>query len=157
MEITVRDKNGTVLAKAAHPEEVSLCLDHQWNDGDAVEITAPPCSHLWARMNAAIPEGEIYCPGHELWFDDDYVPQSKLEEFIINKLSGVEPIDYAQLAEMAREIAKDEILDSTSEIDFDELIDQMSIEITPETTLREICKNAMVTALIVAHNLIVNA
>lgn len=114
-------------------------------------------THFYDKDGKYRCEGEIYCPGHELWFDDDYVPKSKVEEFVINKLSGVEPIDYAQFAEMVREIAKDEIIDSVSEIDIDELIDQMLIEITPETTLREICKNAMGTALIVAHNLTVNA
>ena len=68
MEITVRDKDGNILAGAAHPEEVLLCLDHQWDEGDIVEITAPPFSHLWVRMNAAIPEGEVYCPsGHMIW------------------------------------------------------------------------------------------
>ena len=68
MEITVRDKDGNVLAGATHPEEVLLCLDHQWEEGDDVEIIAPPLSHLWVRMNAAIPEGEIYCPsGRMIW------------------------------------------------------------------------------------------
>lgn len=62
MEIIVRSKDGTVLAEAAHPTEVMLWLDHRWEAGDTVVISAPPYSHLWLRMNAGIPEGEVYCP-----------------------------------------------------------------------------------------------
>ena len=54
---------GNLLARAAHSDEVLLALDRQWAEGDRVEITAPPHSHLWLRMGAAIPEGEVYCPG----------------------------------------------------------------------------------------------
>ena len=61
MKITVRDSGGRILGEAAHPDETLLCLDHVWEEGDRVEITAPPESHLWLRLNAAIPEGEVYC------------------------------------------------------------------------------------------------
>jgi len=68
MEMLVKDSAGNVLAHAVHPDEVLLCLDHQWAEGDRVEITAPPHAHLWLRMGAAIPEGEVYCPtGHMTW------------------------------------------------------------------------------------------
>ena len=68
MEIIVKDGEGNVLARAAHSDEVLLALDHQWAEGDLVEITAPPHSHLWLRMGAAIPEGEVYCPdGRMTW------------------------------------------------------------------------------------------
>ena len=63
MEMIVKDDAGNVLASAEHPVETLIALDRQWADGDQVEITAPPHSHLWLRMGAAIPEGEVYCPG----------------------------------------------------------------------------------------------
>ena len=68
MEMIVRDGAGRVLARAEHSHEVLLALDHVWADGDRVEIAAPPRSHLWLRMGAAIPEGEVYCPeGQVTW------------------------------------------------------------------------------------------
>ena len=68
MKMIVKDGAGNVLAQCEHPEEVLLTLDRPWTEGDRVEITAPPHSHLWLRMNAAIPEGEVYCPeGHMAW------------------------------------------------------------------------------------------
>ena len=68
MEITVRGADGAVLGHSSHPEEVLLCLDHLWQEGDTVEITAPPLSHLWVRMGAAVPEGEVFLPdGRLLW------------------------------------------------------------------------------------------
>lgn len=63
MEMIVKDGMGNVLAYTEHPDEVQIALDHQWAEGDRVEVTAPPHSHLWLRMGAAIPEGEAYCPG----------------------------------------------------------------------------------------------
>ena len=68
MEMIVKDGVGNVLAHAAHPEEVLIALDRRWAEGDRVEITAPPHSHLWLRMGAALPEGEVYCPtGRMTW------------------------------------------------------------------------------------------
>ena len=63
MEMIVKDGAGNVMARAEHPAETLIVLDRQWAEGDRVEITAPPHSHLWLRMGAAIPEGEVYCPG----------------------------------------------------------------------------------------------
>ena len=68
MKMTVRDIQGNILASQQHSGEVLLVLDREWAEGDCVEITAPPGSHLWLRMNAAIPEGEVYCPdGRMVW------------------------------------------------------------------------------------------
>ena len=68
MEMIVRDREGDVLARAGHPDEVLLCLDRAWAGGERVEITCPRGAHLWVRMNAAIPEGEVYCPeGRMTW------------------------------------------------------------------------------------------
>ncbi len=68
MEMIVKDGAGKVLARAEHPDEVLIALDHQWDEGDRVEVTAPPHSHLWLRMGTAIPEGEVYCPdGRVTW------------------------------------------------------------------------------------------
>ena len=63
MEMIVKDGAGNVMARAEHPAETLIVLDRQWAEGDRVEITTPPHSHLWLRMGAAIPEGEVYCPG----------------------------------------------------------------------------------------------
>ena len=68
MEMIVKDGAGNVLARAEHPVETLIALDRQWAEGDQVEITAPPHSHLWLRMGVAIPEGEVSCPGgHMTW------------------------------------------------------------------------------------------
>ena len=68
MEMIVKDGMGNVLARTEHPDEVQIALNHRWAEGDRVEITAPPHSHLWLRMGATIPEGEVYCPGgHVTW------------------------------------------------------------------------------------------
>lgn len=68
MEIIVSDALGRVLSRSAHSEEALLCLDHEWAEGDRVEIAAPPGAHLWLKMNAAIPGGEVYCPeGRMVW------------------------------------------------------------------------------------------
>ncbi|MBQ4227907.1 MAG: carbohydrate-binding protein [Clostridia bacterium] len=68
MRISIIDKNGLVLAGAEHANEVALCLERAWEDGDAVRIEAPKKAHLWLKLGAAIPEGEVYCPdGEMLW------------------------------------------------------------------------------------------
>ena len=66
MELIVYDRAGNELARAGHPGEVLLALDRRWAEGDRVEIQAPEGAHLWLRMNAAIPEGEVYCPGERM-------------------------------------------------------------------------------------------
>ena len=68
MEMIAKDRNGVILARADHPREVQLVLDRIWAEGDRVEINAPAGAHLWLRMNAAIPEGEVFCKdGHMTW------------------------------------------------------------------------------------------
>ena len=68
MELIVKDRAGIILAQAEHAEEIQLCLDHTWDEGDKVEIFAPARSHLRLRLNASIPEGEVFCPdGHLVW------------------------------------------------------------------------------------------
>ena len=68
MELIVKNCSGIILAQAKHAEEIQLCLDHLWEEGDEIELTAPACSHLWLRLGASIPEGEVFCPdGHFVW------------------------------------------------------------------------------------------
>lgn len=68
MEIMIKNSAGDIKKQAVHPSEVLLCLDHQWQDGDTVEISAPPLSHLWVKLNASVPGGEVFCPdGHMTW------------------------------------------------------------------------------------------
>ncbi len=68
MKLTVKDAFGAIVALAEHEEEALLCLDRSWQEGDKVEIDAPARAHLWLRLNASIPDGEVYCPdGHLSW------------------------------------------------------------------------------------------
>lgn len=68
MKLIVRNGEGTILAQAEHAEEVRLCIEHIWDEGDEVEVFAPPMSHIWLGMNASIPEGEVFCPdGYLVW------------------------------------------------------------------------------------------
>jgi len=62
MEMTVRSGSGEVIGRAVHPEHVLLYLDHVWEEGDLIEITAPPGSHLWVHPGISVPGGEVYCP-----------------------------------------------------------------------------------------------
>ena len=56
------------MVRTEHPTEALLSLDHEWTEGDCVEIVAPKEAHLWVRMDAAVPEGEVFCPGGRmLW------------------------------------------------------------------------------------------
>ena len=68
MKIRIIDKNGQVLAQAEHASEAALCMERAWEEGDAVEIQAPENAHLRLKLGAAVPEGEVYCPGGRmLW------------------------------------------------------------------------------------------
>ncbi|MBR7041364.1 MAG: carbohydrate-binding protein [Clostridia bacterium] len=68
MKLTVKDREGTILAQAEHAEEARLCVEHVWDEGDEVEVSAPPMSHIWLGTDASVPEGEVFCPdGHLVW------------------------------------------------------------------------------------------
>ena len=68
MKLIVKNSEGMILAQAEDAQEALLCIDHRWEEGDEVEVLAPPLSHLWLRLNAAISEGEVFCPdGHLTW------------------------------------------------------------------------------------------
>ena len=42
MKLTVKDREGTILAQAEHAEEARLCVEHVWDEGDEEEVSAPP-------------------------------------------------------------------------------------------------------------------
>ena len=68
MTIIVKNTAGEILAQTESEDEALLCLDHAWEEGDTVEVLSSPMSHLWLRLNASVPEGEVFCPdGHMLW------------------------------------------------------------------------------------------
>ena len=60
ISILVRAADGTVLASAGHPEEISLSVDRVWQPGDTVRITG--ARHLRVQMDQALPAGEVYLP-----------------------------------------------------------------------------------------------
>ena len=62
IRITVSDQQNKVVAESFHAETAMLCTDREWTDGDCIEVTTEPGSHLWVRMDAALPEGEVYLP-----------------------------------------------------------------------------------------------
>lgn len=53
------DRQGTVLAQARHPEEVLLCLDRSYEEGDRILIEGE--RHLFVQMDQTLPWGEVYC------------------------------------------------------------------------------------------------
>ena len=62
MDMIVRNSEGLILGKASHPEHLLLYLNHAWQEGDTVEVSASPRSHLWVHMGISVPGGEVYCP-----------------------------------------------------------------------------------------------
>ena len=40
MKLIVRDGEGTILAQAEHAEEVRLCIEHIWDEGDECKCQA---------------------------------------------------------------------------------------------------------------------
>ncbi len=66
IEIKVCDGTGAVIASASHPDAAMLCVDRAWAEGDFIQIDASPGAHLLVRMDAALPEGEVYLPRGEM-------------------------------------------------------------------------------------------
>ena len=68
IRILALDQNNTLIAGTEHADEALLCVDREWQDGDRVEIVSDPGSHLIVRMDATLPEGEVYLPeGRMSW------------------------------------------------------------------------------------------
>ena len=77
INIVALDREGTVIAGACSPadrqedghpacgEQAGLCVDREWQEGDRIRILTDPAgrpAHLTVRMDAALPEGEVYLP-----------------------------------------------------------------------------------------------
>ena len=62
IQISVLDRQNTLIAESSHTDTAMLCLDRAWIDGDRVQIIKEPGSHLAVQMDAALAEGEIYLP-----------------------------------------------------------------------------------------------
>ncbi len=58
--IALKDRAGREIARTCHENEVTLCADREYQEGDHYELTGP--SHLWIRADVALPEGEVYLP-----------------------------------------------------------------------------------------------
>ena len=68
IRIRALDSRNTLIAEAAHADTAMLCVDRKWEDGDRIEITAEPGSHLRTRMDVTLGEGEVYLPdGKMTW------------------------------------------------------------------------------------------
>ena len=68
MKMTVKNALGQELARTESGDECLLCLSRPWEEGDTVEVSCPPKSHLWLRMSASVPQGEVFCPdGRLVW------------------------------------------------------------------------------------------
>ena len=64
--ILVQAADGTVLASAQHPEEVSLSVDRVYRPGDVVRISGG--AHLRVQMDQSLPAGEVFLPeGSMCW------------------------------------------------------------------------------------------
>ena len=59
IQIAVLNQQNKVLAETLHADTAMLSLDRKWVDGDHIEITTEPGSHLSVQMDAALPEGEV--------------------------------------------------------------------------------------------------
>lgn len=62
IRIQILDREDRVIAEASHGDSAMVCADRRWQEGDHIEITAEPGSHLMARMDAALAEGEVFLP-----------------------------------------------------------------------------------------------
>ena len=58
--VLVRSADGTVLASAAHPEEVLLSVDRVYQPGDVILISG--ARNLRVQMDQSLPSGEVYLP-----------------------------------------------------------------------------------------------
>jgi len=74
IQIAVLNQQNKVLAETLHADTAMLSLDRKWMDGDHIEITTEPGSHLSVQMDAALPEGEVYLPDGKMSWS---VPQGE--------------------------------------------------------------------------------
>lgn len=67
IQIIFRDGEGRQLEAVQHVNEALLCINREYQPGDAVEILSDN-KHLWVQMDAAILPGEVYLPeGRMTW------------------------------------------------------------------------------------------
>ena len=68
IQISVLDRQNTVLSETVHPEEACLCLDRVWQEGDRIVLKAPEGSHVDVSIDASMLRGEVYLPeGKMIW------------------------------------------------------------------------------------------
>ena len=64
--VTLKDRNGNLLAQTSHGQEAALCADRIYEKGDFYEITGP--AHLRIQADVALPAGEVFLPeGRMTW------------------------------------------------------------------------------------------
>lgn len=67
IQIIFRDGEGRQQEAVQHVNEALLCINREYQPGDAVEILSDN-KHLWVQMDAAILPGEVYLPeGRMTW------------------------------------------------------------------------------------------
>ena len=62
IRLIASDRNNKLIAEAVHADSAMMCVDRVWEEGDRVEITAEPGSHLIVKMDVTLAEGEVYLP-----------------------------------------------------------------------------------------------
>lgn len=62
IRIEYQNQSGDVLACAEHAQEALLCVDHIYQEGDAIVIRCDQGHHLQVQMDAALPAGMVYLP-----------------------------------------------------------------------------------------------
>lgn len=58
--ITVKNGAGETLAEETHETAADLYLEHEYEDGDRVEIRGD--KHMWVQMDPGLLSGEVYLP-----------------------------------------------------------------------------------------------
>lgn len=74
MELCVTDGRGAVLAQACGDGEAMLCLDREYQPGDAIQVYAWEGAHLRFMPDPAVAESEVYLPAGQLHWP---VPQGE--------------------------------------------------------------------------------
>ena len=66
IQLRVLNQSNALIAETSPADPAQLCLNRVWQEGDRVEITAEPGSHLWVRMDATLEEAEVWLPSGKM-------------------------------------------------------------------------------------------
>ena len=66
--LKIRTREGLILAEYTHDQELMLCFDRHWEEGDRIELEAEEMSHWIWRLDSVWDCSEIYLPdGRLIW------------------------------------------------------------------------------------------